>query len=1198
MEAAFLSIPLRSGYPYQAWYKGVDCTLLKKANSYRVDKLRTIVLFEADFNFINKAVSRKLARMAESKKSIAREQYGSRKNHRSIEHVLNKRLCMDLLRQFKIPGIIAPTDLKSCYDRICHNIASLSMRRQGVQESEVLCMFRPLQYLEHTIRCAYGNSSATYGSNRWEVPMQGVYQGNGAGPIIWAVVSSPLLEILKEDGYGTFFQTAISGKSIRIVGYAFVDDTDLIQTAKEGETFDDVERGMQDALNLWEGLIKNTGGALAVDKCRWWGIDFRWTNGNWFYKTPQELQGQLTAVDAHGCRDIVKQLDVHETYETLGVFLAADGNQDDEIEYLHDKATEWADRIRVSFLGESEAAKALQSTVVKKLEYPLLALTLTREECDYILRPLYTAILPKTRINRHFSRAMLRAPGGLLGLEFPCLYTQQVVSHVECLLRHGGNDSITGQLLEATIEVAKTELGQGGSLFQQDFLKTGFLLTNSWIAGVWHELVTNEIEFHETTPSLHLRREHDQFLMTLFAQHDYPKYQLRQLNQCRIYLRVTCVSDLCNGHGDVIMPHFTCSQPHNPLDSYSSLKWPDQGLPSDAAWTMWRRALRDCLCCNGNLLRQGLGKWLSTDSNWGSFFHRPTNNLFVRHNQEWHRFGHNKETFNGPTSKYVFLDHSTPPVTPSHVAVAWIEDNELISYGIGALGKDNTLELVPWYFEWITPLTATQSLSIAEAIRNKTAVALTDGSFLRKGAAGFCVGSTLDPVWKGACRVPGALTDQSAYHSELVGIYATLQMCLKLCQEYSISSGGITIACDNIAAGRSLQRTLYYPNPTCDHFDVLQAIFRLLQTLPIQICYRHVEGHQSEKYPSRVLDPWAVLNEQMDALAKAYLAHSVNYPDLSNILAHNEWYTIVNGNKVCRKLKATLANHLRTRQIVQTWTQPRNQAGIQVTPCFTLTQVDMIDTSNIQKIWHTQRGCIKRFLCKMAVDQLATGRYMKRMRFWPSDKCPRCLAPNETTLHVLTCPDPEATALFSQQLQKLLDNLNNYPTKPELLHDIRALYTTFHDGLTKVQCATESARAQMILPLHKFVRGRIVTTWCTEQDQFLQRIRARRSATRWVQMLIHEIWQLFFRLWLHRNEAYHSDPKIQNQIHQLSRINREIRRQWAIGTHGLPQADRHHFTHIKLAQLLKKTLHYKQTWLQAVTQARQSKHQTDAPFRS
>ena len=142
------------------------------------------------------------------------------------------------------------------------------MRRQGVHEREVLCMLHPLQYLEHTIRCAYGHSSQTYGSDYMEKPMQGVYQGNGAGPIIWAVVSSPLLDILREDGYGTFFKTAISRKLIRIVGYAFVDDTDLIQVAKDNETFEDVLNEMQNAMDLWEGLIKNTGGALAVDKCR------------------------------------------------------------------------------------------------------------------------------------------------------------------------------------------------------------------------------------------------------------------------------------------------------------------------------------------------------------------------------------------------------------------------------------------------------------------------------------------------------------------------------------------------------------------------------------------------------------------------------------------------------------------------------------------------------------------------------------------------------------------------------------------------------------------------------------------------------------------------------------------------------------------------------------------------------------------
>ena len=57
--------------------------------------------------------------------------------------------------------------------------------------------------------------------------MQGLYQGNGAGPVVWAMVSSPVLQIMRNEGFGTFFKTSLSGKTIQLVGYAFVDDTDF-----------------------------------------------------------------------------------------------------------------------------------------------------------------------------------------------------------------------------------------------------------------------------------------------------------------------------------------------------------------------------------------------------------------------------------------------------------------------------------------------------------------------------------------------------------------------------------------------------------------------------------------------------------------------------------------------------------------------------------------------------------------------------------------------------------------------------------------------------------------------------------------------------------------------------------------------------------------------------------------------------------
>jgi hypothetical protein len=191
MEAAFLSIPMGTGRPYKQWQKGTDCKLMKKANSFRVDKLWKIVVIQSDANFCNKQIAHKTAQRAETPllpkegpQRLAREQAGSRKRHRAFEQALNKRLAFDLFRQLKWPGIMVPNDLKSCYDRICHSIGSLCLRRQGVAESEVVFTFTLIQNLEHKIRTAYGDCDKCYGGKReiWVVPMQGVYQGNGGDP--------------------------------------------------------------------------------------------------------------------------------------------------------------------------------------------------------------------------------------------------------------------------------------------------------------------------------------------------------------------------------------------------------------------------------------------------------------------------------------------------------------------------------------------------------------------------------------------------------------------------------------------------------------------------------------------------------------------------------------------------------------------------------------------------------------------------------------------------------------------------------------------------------------------------------------------------------------------------------------------------------------------------------------------------------
>ena len=85
----------------------------------------------------------------------------------------------------------------------------------------------------------------------------------------------------------------------------------------------------------------------------------------------------MYAFDTSEKRQKIKQLDVSDTYETLGVFIAADGNHREQLKIMKEQARNWADRIRTSFLSENESVQALHSTILKKLEYPLLAMTLS-----------------------------------------------------------------------------------------------------------------------------------------------------------------------------------------------------------------------------------------------------------------------------------------------------------------------------------------------------------------------------------------------------------------------------------------------------------------------------------------------------------------------------------------------------------------------------------------------------------------------------------------------------------------------------------------------------------------------------------------------------------------------------------------------------------------------------------------------------
>jgi hypothetical protein len=437
-------IPLISGYSPLRWQRCVDVMIPKKANKTDIDNLRTICLFEVDANFCFKHIGREMMKHGEKHGTIAKEQYGSRKSHRAIDLAVNKVLTNDIFRQGKRTGAICSNDAKACYDLIGHAQASLCMQRQGVPLRAVQCLFTTLQEAKHSVRTAYGDSNYTYGGSGWIKPLHGIGQGNGGGPPIWAVISSTLLDTLRSKGTGLTLPSPISHLPLSFVGYTFVDDNDLVQS--DGDTPSNTVLKLQKAVDLWEGGLKCTGGALGPDKSYWYLVSFSWTGGKWYYSPVSDTPTTLHMNDINDVRRVVRRIPTNHAEETLGVWIAPDGNTNTQVKKLLDKALQWADQMRTGVIRKDETWLALHSTIWRTLSYPLNAVNITKAHWEKIMSPIINFALPTMGVCRNFPRDLVFSSYKFAGIGIRHLHTLQEIARLTDILHHTYINSTTGLL--------------------------------------------------------------------------------------------------------------------------------------------------------------------------------------------------------------------------------------------------------------------------------------------------------------------------------------------------------------------------------------------------------------------------------------------------------------------------------------------------------------------------------------------------------------------------------------------------------------------------------------------------------------------------------------------------------------------------------------------------------------------------------
>jgi hypothetical protein len=82
IHALMTELAVTGASPFARWEMGLSCMLEKTAGVIKVEKLRAILLMEADFNFFNGLMfAGRMMHQAELHERIPMECYGSRKNH-------------------------------------------------------------------------------------------------------------------------------------------------------------------------------------------------------------------------------------------------------------------------------------------------------------------------------------------------------------------------------------------------------------------------------------------------------------------------------------------------------------------------------------------------------------------------------------------------------------------------------------------------------------------------------------------------------------------------------------------------------------------------------------------------------------------------------------------------------------------------------------------------------------------------------------------------------------------------------------------------------------------------------------------------------------------------------------------------------------------------------------------------------------
>jgi len=137
---------------------------------------------------------------------------------------------------------------------------------------------------------------------------------------------------------------------------------------------------------------------------------------------------------------------------------------------------------------------------------------------------------------------------------------------------------------------------------------------------------------------------------------------------------------------------------------------------------------------------------------------------------------------------------------------------------------------------------------LVQDIKQCSLLAVSDGSYMLDWAITSLIlnGESHTRV-ENSVIAPGGKQDMSAYRGELMDIYSTVILILRICEFYGIEDGKVTFGCDVLFALWHAFNTSFPAKVDEPCYDLIAAMHKLLSKSSIKCCPRHINSHQDDK---------------------------------------------------------------------------------------------------------------------------------------------------------------------------------------------------------------------------------------------------------------------------------------------------------------------------------------------------------------